>query len=52
MKKVIKEAYGYVTQSGYMGWIGDRYQMFCTEGEYLEYITEWMEEIEEAEKAS
>lgn len=45
-------AYGYVTQSGYMGWIGDRYQMFPTEGEYIEYITDWMEEHEEEEQSS
>ena len=33
--------YGYVTSEGYMGYISDenRYQLFDTEQEYLEYIT-------------
>lgn len=34
--------YGYVTSEGYMGYISEenRYQLFETEQEYLEYITE------------
>lgn len=47
-----KGAYGYVTQSGYMGWIEGRYQLFPTEGEYLEYIAYRIEEIEEEEQSS
>ena len=33
--------YGYLTSEGYMGYISDenRYQLFDTEQEYLEYIT-------------
>lgn len=44
-----KGASGYVTQSGYMGWVEDKYQLFCTEDEYLEWLRNKIEEIEEAD---
>ena len=28
---------GYVTETGYMGYIGGRYQLFASEGDYYEY---------------
>lgn len=33
---------GYVVNSGYFGWVPElnRYLLFCTEGEYLEYLEE------------
>lgn len=33
---------GYVVSCGYMGWVAscNRYLLFATEGEYLEYIKE------------
>lgn len=29
---------GYPTRYGYKGWVGDRYMLFATEQEYIEYI--------------
>lgn len=29
---------GYPVSSGYMGWIGDRYMLFATESDYLEFM--------------
>lgn len=29
---------GYVTENGYMGWVTDRYILFATENEYIEYV--------------
>lgn len=29
---------GYTTASGYMGWTGDGYMLFASEGDYLEYM--------------
>lgn len=31
---------GYLTNSGYFGWVEDRYILFATEQEYLEYLEE------------
>ena len=31
---------GNLTNAGYMGWIGDRYMLFSTEQEYIEYMGE------------
>lgn len=31
---------GYVVGAGYMGWVGDRYMIFATEGDYVEYYKE------------
>jgi len=31
---------GYLTYSGYYGWVEDRYILFATEQEYLEYLEE------------
>lgn len=31
---------GYVTSSGYMGYVDGRYMLFSTEDEYYEYIKE------------
>lgn len=31
---------GYTVPCGYMGWVGDRYQLFPTEAEYLEYLAD------------
>ena len=39
MKGLIR-GYGYVTQSGYMGYINGQYILFATEEEYKEYIAE------------
>ena len=30
---------GYYIPCGYMGWVGDKYQLFPTEDEYIEYIS-------------
>lgn len=29
---------GYVIPGGYMGWIGSKYMLFATEGDYEEYM--------------
>ena len=29
---------GYITETGYMGWVTDRYILFSTEEEYIEYV--------------
>ena len=29
---------GYVVAEGYMGWVTDKYMLFSTESEYIEYI--------------
>lgn len=34
------EEKGYVLGTVYMGWVGDRYMEFETEGAYLEYVRE------------
>ena len=31
---------GYLTNIVYMGWLGDRYMLFSTEQEYIEYMEE------------
>ena len=31
---------GYLTNNGYMGWVGDRYMLFPTEQEYIDYMKE------------
>lgn len=31
---------GYLTNAGYMGWVEDRYMLFATEQEYIEYMEE------------
>ena len=31
---------GYYTAYGYMGYVNGKYQLFATEAEYIEYITE------------
>ena len=28
---------GYVTESGYMGYVGDEYVLFASEADYIEY---------------
>ena len=35
-----REEKGYLTNNGYMGWIGDRYMLFSTEQGYIEYMEE------------
>ena len=34
---------GYRVGTGYMGWIGDRYMLFPTEKEYIEYMVDMRE---------
>lgn len=34
--------YGYPVPSGYMGWVVDRFMLFVTEKEYLEWL-DWYE---------
>ena len=29
---------GYYTNAGYRGWVGDRYLLFATESDYLDYM--------------
>lgn len=29
---------GYYVSAGYMGWIGDKYMLFASERDYLEYM--------------
>ena len=31
---------GYYTAYGYMGYVDGKYQLFATESEYIDYITE------------
>lgn len=31
---------GYLTNAGYFGWVGNRYMLFATEAEYIEYLEE------------
>ena len=31
---------GYYTNAGYRGWIGDRYMLFSSESDYIEYMEE------------
>ncbi len=31
---------GYYTAYGYMGYVNGKYQLFATESEYIDYITE------------
>lgn len=38
------EIKGYVIGCGYMGWIGEKYMLFATEGDYLEYIDDLLNE--------
>lgn len=38
------EIKGYVVPSGYMGYVVDRYMLFCTEQDYLEYMAEILAE--------
>jgi hypothetical protein len=37
---MMNKPYGYLIDSGYKGWIGDRYMLFPTEQEYLDYISD------------
>lgn len=34
--------YGYPVASGYMGWVANRFMLFVTEKEYLEWL-DWYE---------
>lgn len=34
------KAKGYVTPGGYMGYVDGQYQLFATEDEYLDYISQ------------
>ena len=34
---------GYVTASGYMGYVGGRYILFSSENDYIEYMEEGSE---------
>ena len=43
MNKKLKP-YGYLIDSGYKGWVGNRFILFSTEIEYLEYIREFNED--------
>ena len=36
--------YGYLTQTGYIGFIRGKWQLFATQQEYLDSFYEWMEE--------
>ena len=38
------EIKGYVVPAGYMGYVGDRYMLFATENDYLEYVAETLVE--------
>ena len=29
---------GYYTNAGYRGWVGDRYMLFSSESDYIEYM--------------
>lgn len=35
---------GYNTPNGYMGLVNGRYLLFCSEGEYLDYVREMSDE--------
>ena len=37
---------GYLVSSGYMGWVNNRWMLFATEDEYLEYMREINDEID------
>jgi len=39
---------GYVTATGYMGLVNGRYLLFCSESDYVEYMTESEEQSAEA----
>ena len=36
----MSKARGYVTPGGYMGYVDGQYQLFATEDEYLDYISQ------------
>lgn len=36
---------GYNTPNGYMGFVDGRYLLFCTEGDYLDYVREMAGEL-------
>ena len=33
---------GYNTPNGYMGYVDGRYLLFCTEGDYLDYMRDFL----------
>lgn len=37
----MSEGYGYWVAYGYRGLVGDRWMIFASEDEYLEYLKEW-----------
>lgn len=47
MEDWFKEPYGYVTQSGYVGYVHGYAMLFATEAEYLEVISEFNEKEDE-----
>ena len=36
---------GYNTPNGYMGFVDGRYLLFCTEGDYLDYVRDMLGEL-------
>ena len=32
---------GYFTANGYMGYVDERYMLFCSENDYIEYMKEY-----------
>lgn len=36
---------GYITPMGYMGYVGGKYYLFASEGEYAEYVKELEEDM-------
>ena len=43
-KEFKMEIKGYTVPSGYMGYVIDRYMLFATENDYLEYMAETLAE--------
>lgn len=39
---------GYLTATGYMGYVDGRYLLFCSEDDYLDYVRESVTELAEA----
>lgn len=47
MMKSHKMPYGYPVNSGYEGWVVDRFMLFATERDYLEFVEWYKEEYED-----
>ena len=38
---------GYNTDSGYMGYVDGRYILFCSEGDFLDYVRELSDQMDD-----